>query len=381
MTDQSGKIEKTQQGNLAWRIFRPILVFLISLGVVAMLIFVAWKVIEDRFIMPVAAGDKTPITVEIKHGASTQTISKELEDSGVIRSAAAFKLYVDVFDQGAKLKAGVYEFNKSMTLEEIIEKMKEGVARAPVENITIPEGKTVEEIADILLKRGLLKDKNKFFELCRTGDKFQDYEFISSLNGPNDERRKYKLEGYLFPDTYQVYVDSTEEAIISKMLSRFNEIFSNDYIELVQEKGWTIDKVVTLASLIQKEAKPKDFKKVSAVFWNRLNKDKHLESCVTIHYILGIRRLKLSLSDIAADSPYNTYKYTGLPLGPVDNPGKEAIEAALNPDVSFMNQGYLYFCSKDPESGELAFSKTYEDHLKQVALYEPLWIAYDNAHK
>jgi UPF0755 protein len=379
--EQSPNETASRRGTTAWRILRPIVIFVISLGVVSLLIYFAWITIENRFIMPVAAGDKTPVTVTIQRGASTQTIAAALEDKGIIRSAAAFKLYVDIFDQGAKLKAGAYELNRSMTVEEIVSRLKIGVARAKVETFTITEGMTIEDIANVLLKKGLLKDKNKFIELCRTGSNFQDYEVISSLNQPDDEKRTYKLEGYLFPDTYEVYVDSTEEAIIKKMLGRFSDMFSTDDIDLMQQKGLSIDKVVTLASMIEKEAKPADFKKVSAVFNARIKKGMNLQSCATIQYILGIKRLNLTEKDTSADSPYNTYKYPGLPLGPICNPGKAAIQAALSPDEDFLKQGYLYFCSKDPTSGELAFSKTYEEHLKQQDIYRPLWIAYDKAHQ
>lgn len=367
-------------GSLAWRVIRPVIIFIISLGLVMLLVWGGWSFVENRFILPVAAGDHTDYTVEIKRGSSTQTIAKQLEDVGIIRSAAAFKIYVDVFDQGAKIKSGVYKFNKSMSLEEIVDKLKVGESTTNVLKFTITEGTTIEDIANILLKNNLLKDKNKFFELCRSGDNFSDYDFISVLSNPDDAKRKFKLEGYLFPDTYEVYTDSTEEMIIKKMLNRFSDVFSDAYITRMQELNMTIDEVVTLASLIEKEGKTEDFKKLSAVFHARLQKNMKLESDVTIHYITGTNHLALTDKDTSVDSPYNTYKYTGLPLGPVCNPGKLAIEAALYPDEDFMKQGYLYFCSAEPESGKLVFSKTLAEQNKQVAKYRPLWEEYDKTH-
>ena len=161
------------------------------------------------------------------------------------------------------------------------------------------------------------------------------------------------------------------------MLNRFQDVFSSDYITRAEEIGMTIPEVMTLASIIEREGKPQDFKKISAVFHNRLNKDDKLQSCATLQYVIGIRKLKIGQSGINYDSPYNTYLYAGLPVGPISNPGKQAIEAALYPDEDYLADGYYYFCSTDPESGELAFAKTYAQHLENVAQYEDLWAAYD----
>ena len=135
-----------------------------------------------------------------------------------------------------------------------------------------------------------------------------------------------------------------------------------------EEIGMTMDQVLTLASMIEKEAKKADFAKVSAVFHNRLDQGMLLQSDPTVHYVTGERRMALRQSDLAVDSPYNTYKVSGLPVGPICNPSPEAINAALYPDESYVAEKYLYFCSKDPNTGELYFSKTLEEHNVVVAL-------------
>ena len=132
-----------------------------------------------------------------------------------------------------------------------------------------------------------------------------------------------------------------------------------------------------MASMIEKEAKTADFTKVSAVFHNRLQKGMKLESDVTIHYVTGVRRMHLRTEDLNTDSPYNTYRYSGLPAGPICAPSPEAIQAALNPDPVYRAEGYLYFCAKNPESVELYFSKTLDEHERAVAEYAPLWEEYD----
>ena len=141
--------------------------------------------------------------------------------------------------------------------------------------------------------------------------------------------------------------------------------------------GLTMDEVLTLASIIEKEAKEGDFARVSAVFHNRLNRGMPLQSDVTIHYVTGTREMALDGDDLTIASPYNTYENRGLPPGPICAPSEAAIRAALEPDDEYLAMGYLYFCAKDPASGELAFSITYEDHQRAVELYAPLWREYD----
>ena len=132
----------------------------------------------------------------------------------------------------------------------------------------------------------------------------------------------------------------------------------------------TIDQVMTLASMIEWEALPADYSKVSAVFYNRLGIDQPLESCATMRYVTGEKKTAYTDVELEIDDPYNTYKYAGLPLGPVCNPGKKAIDAALYPDESFEEEGYLYFCNKADDSGSLAFAVTYEEHLDNKAAWE-----------
>ena len=154
-------------------------------------------------------------------------------------------------------------------------------------------------------------------------------------------------------------------------------MFTSEWQARADDIGMSMDDVLILASMIEKEAKKADFAKVSAVFHNRLSSGMLLQSDPTIHYITGERRMSLRQSDLAVDSPYNTYQVKGLPAGPICNPSPEAINAALYPDESYVAEKYLYFCSKDPSTGELHFSRTLEEHNKAVEIYAPLWKAYD----
>ena len=187
------------------------------------------------------------------------------------------------------------------------------------------------------------------------------------------------LEGYLAPNTYEMYVTATEEDIIRKLLSQTEAVFPGEAQERAEDLGMTMDQVLTLASLIEKEAGTNDFKKVSAVFHNRLRAGMKLQSDVTIHYITGVRKMALEEKDTALNNPYNTYVVSGLPAGPICNPSSDAIQAALHPDETFIAENYLYFCAKNPESGELYFSKTLAEHEQAVSIYAPLWKQYDES--
>ena len=220
-------------------------------------------------------------------------------------------------------------------------------------------------MADTLVNNGIFDDDEKetFLELCNDAETFSDYDFIEAIaETENVSERKYLLEGYLFPDTYEIYVDAEPEDVINKLLKRFDDIFTVEYEDRAEAIGMTMDEVMTLASMIEWEALPADYTKVSAVFNNRLDIDMPLGSCATIRYVTGEKKLFYTDEELAVDSPYNTYLYAGLPIGPVCNPGEKAISAALYPDEEFMAEGYLYFCNADQESGNLVFAKTLEEH-------------------
>ena len=244
--------------------------------------------------------------------------------------------------------------------------------------ITVIPGWTVQDIAAMLKDKGVFKDTDAFLALCKRGEGVSGYYFVEdALKTAHVADRKYLLEGYLAPNTYEIYTNATPAEILKKLLDQTDAVLTPEWQERASEIGLTVDQVLTLASLIEKEAKTPDFARVSAVFHNRLSEGMKLGSDVTIHYITGERRMALRDSDLAVQSPYNTYLYAGLPLGPICNPSSAAIQAALYPDETFIAEKYRYFCSKDPNTGELAFSKTLEEHNAAVAIYAPLWKKFD----
>ena len=318
------------------------------------------------------------MTFEVKGGSSLTRVANNLEAAGLVRNRSVFKYYADFLGYGQKIQAGTYTLSPSMTLREIAEQLTRGDGTPLVRKITIIEGWTVQSIAAYLKREGVISDEEQFLSLCRTGEQFSAYYYIADVRASaNFSQRIYALEGYLSPNTYEIYTSATPEEIIKKLLSQTEAVFRDEWHDRADALGMTMDQVITLASLIEKEAKQADFARVSAVFHNRLKINMALGSDVTIKYVTGTERMSLNNSDLSVDSPYNTYRNKGLPPGPICNPSAAAIEAALYPDETFTAQNYLYFCSKDPATGELYFSRTLEEHEAAVKIYAPLWQAYD----
>ena len=288
--------------------------------------------------------------IEIKMGSSVKLISEQLEKQGFIKNSTVFALYCKLNDKANKIKAGKYILSSSMSVAQIVDKLASGNAQTNSVRFTIPEGFELRQIADRLEAQGLI-DKVTFYDEINKAD--FDYSFIGDV--PD---REEKLEGYLFPDTYDVFKNATEHEIIDKMLGKFDKVFTAEYRQRAKELNMTFDQVITLASIIEREAKlDKDRKIISGVFHNRLEKKMKLESCATVQYLLKEQKPVLTYKDLEVDSPYNTYLYVGLPKGPIASPGAESIEAALYPeDVDFL----FFFATAD---GSHIFSRTYQEHL------------------
>jgi len=361
-----------------WRVLRPVVVAICVAALVMGIVSMAWHYIDRHYVAPMEPGNQTPITFEVTGGSSLTRVANNLEAAGLVRNRSVFKYYADFMGFGQKIQAGTYTLNRSMTMSEIAEQLTRGDGIPLVRTITVIEGWTVENIAAYLAREGAISDEAAFLELCRSGQQFSAYYYIADvLSSPGAQSRRYALEGYLSPNTYEVYTAASPEEIIRKLLSQTEAVFKDAWHERADELGMTMDQVITLASMIEKEGKQGDFARVSAVFHNRLNSGMTLGSDVTVKYATGTNRMSLTNSDLAVNSPYNTYQHTGLPVGPICNPSAAAIEAALYPDADFVAQRYLYFCSKDPDTGELYFSRTLEEHEAAVRIYAPLWQAYD----
>lgn len=363
-----------------WKLLRPLLIGLSALLIVFGLIAAGYQWVDDSFLSPVDPMDETQIAFSVQSGNSLSRVARNLESQGLIKSHTVFKYYCDFAGLGQKIQAGDYQIQKSMNMFEIASLLTTGDGNPITTDITIIPGTTVETIAANLKEQGVFTEASatEFLNICRTAQGVEDYYFISDeMKLQSASSRRYLLEGYLAPNTYEIYTDATPLSIIKKLLSQTDKVFTSDWQARADEIDMSMDEVLILASMIEKEAKKADFAKVSAVFHNRLSSGMKLQSDPTIHYVTGERRMSLRQSDLAVDSPYNTYSVKGLPAGPICNPSPEAINAALYPDEGYVAEKYLYFCSKDPSTGELHFSRTLEEHERAVEIYAPLWKAYD----
>lgn len=360
-----------------WQKIRPWTIYLISAVLVITVFASAISITLNNLFGPYNKRDKTPVLFTINEGASMSYVAQKLEDAQLIKSSLGIKLLADITSVSSKIQNGEYVLDRTMSVQDILDVITKSSASAKVVSVTLVEGMTVTDFAEQLKTAGVISSVDSFLNECKNAKAYSDYYFVKPLYDNGNLR--YNLEGYLFPDTYEFYADSSNDVVIKRLLSRLNTIYTVKYTERADELGLSMHQVMTLASIIEKEGRGEDFKKISAVFHNRIKKGMKLESDVTVQYALGIKKLVLTSDQLKTDSPYNTYVVSGIPAGPICNPGKDAIEAVLYPDSEILNGGYLYFTLTDPYTGEVAYSKTYEEHVKIKNQYQSVWQAYDKA--
>lgn len=300
----------------------------------------------------------------IQKGQGAKEIAENLKRENLIRCALCFRIYVLFKGFATKLQTGRYLLSPSMTIPEIAEKFVLG--KVVKEKITIIEGWNLKDIAVFFEERGICQEE-EFLEISKR-DFSDQFEFLK------DKPKELSLEGYLFPDTY--YINTTFstivenvsltklENIVKKMLKNFDKKLTPELRKEIQKQGKTIFEIITMASMLEKEVKSfEDKKLVSGILWKRLKNNMPLQVDATITYITGKKTTKIPKEDLEIDSPYNTYKYRGLPLGPISNPGLESIMAAIYPKES----EYWYYLSTP--DGKTIFSKTLQEHNLAKAKY------------
>jgi UPF0755 protein len=342
------------------RIVRKI-VLMISILTLFILVFIGgggYLYIKSA-LQPVDKDSKAKTKVEIPIGSSVTGISQKLEDSGIIKNAKVFKYYVK-FKNEAGFMAGEYELSPSMEIPEIINRLKTGkVLQQAAFQLTIPEGKQLKEIAQIIAKTVNLSEEEVFNQL-------NDRTFIQKMMGkfPSllttdilNPNIKYPLEGYLFPATYPFYKQNpTVEEMVVTMLEQTQKVII-PYLAEQGEEEFTVHQLLTMSSLIEEEAtKEADRKKISSVFYNRIEQGMPLQTDPTVLYAQGKHKERVLYEDLEVDSPYNTYKHKGLPPGPIANAGKDSLEAAVKP----ADTKHLYFLAT-PE-GKVLFTDTLDEH-------------------
>ena len=350
---------------------------LIFLGLISAGAYFGYQYVQSS-LQPVDASSKQYVTVQIPEGSNVQEIGKTLEDAGLIKHGLVFSLYAK-YKNYADLKSGYYNLQKSMSTEDIIHELQKGgtaEAQEPVlATLTIPEGYTIDQIAQAV---GQLQGD---FKEPLTADAFlakvQDENFISQEVAkypslleslPTKESgARYRLEGFLFPATYSIKESTTVESLIDEMLVAMDKTLAPHY-STIKSKNLTVNELLTIASLVEKEgAKTDDRKLIAGVFYNRLNLGMPLQSNIAILYAQGKLGQKISLADDAGidtsiNSPYNVYTNLGLMPGPVDSPSLDAIESSINQTKS----ENLYFVA-DVTDGKVYYASNKEEHDRNVA--------------
>ncbi len=303
------------------------------------------------------------VSVSVPDDATIDDVADILYDAGAIKHKWAFKLWSNMKDADAEFIPGDYEVSTTLNYDYLRSAFKKSNIKKEV-RITIPEGFTVDEIIDRFVENGI-GTREGFVDVINNYE--FDYPFLENLI--TREGRIYRLEGYLFPDTYYFYDDSSEVTVINKLLSNFNRKFISEYYARCSELGLSVDDAIILASMVEKETRYADeLGNVSSVFHNRLRYSgsfPYLNSDATIMYAmahdLGGRPDTMGGEDTEYDTPYNTYTYKGLPPGPIANPSLNAIKYALYPN----DTDYFYFVSDS--SGRTLFAKTEPEHLQNIA--------------
>ncbi|HFN7568631.1 TPA: endolytic transglycosylase MltG [Streptococcus pneumoniae] len=351
--------------------------FLVFLALLSAGGYFGYQYVLDS-LLPIDANSKKYVTVGIPEGSNVQEIGTTLEKAGLVKHGLIFSFYAK-YKNYTDLKAGYYNLQKSMSTEDLLKELQKGGTDEPQEpvlaTLTIPEGYTLDQIAQTV---GQLQGD---FKESLTAEAFlakvQDETFISQAVAKyptlleslpvKDSGARYRLEGYLFPATYSIKESTTIESLIDEMLAAMDKNLS-PYYSTIKSKNLTINELLTIASLVEKEgAKTEDRKLIAGVFYNRLNRDMPLQSNIAILYAQGKLGQNISLAEDVAidtdiDSPYNVYKNVGLMPGPVDSPSLDAIESSINQTKS----DNLYFVA-DVTEGKVYYANNQEDHDRNVA--------------
>ncbi|MGI5873115.1 MAG: endolytic transglycosylase MltG [Bacillota bacterium] len=287
--------------------------------------------------------------VVVEPGDGTLAVAAALRGEGVIGHPKVFSLYARLKGYDEKWQKGTFTVTEDMGYGDLCALLTSPANAA--ETVLIPEGKQIRQIAKILEEAGICSAA-AFLEAANTHS--FDYPFLAGIHHENP------LEGYLFPDTYFFEKDSDPDEVIRAMLDRFEEcLYLPEYIDGAKERGLSFDELIILSSIVESEASTReDRETVAAVFLNRLTNPAYtkLQSCVTVEYAMGIKKSIISYQDTQFDSPYNTYMYPGLPVGPICCPGKDSVEATIH----HADNNYYYFQSD--QNGHLYFAETFEEH-------------------
>ncbi|MVO99610.1 endolytic transglycosylase MltG [Paenibacillus lutrae] len=312
-------------------------------------------------LQPVEASEQEKV-FEVVPGDGIQNISAKLQQEGLIRNASIFSYYVKWKKEGGRFQAGEYSVKPGMKPDEMIALLNSGQP-SKSNRLTIPEGFTIPQIADKVDEQ-LKLDSEAFLKAAEGYKPGSGGEILASI--PADAQLKHRLEGYLFPDTYEVPKDATEAKLVDMMIGQLQtrvDSLPADWQDKLKQSGLTFHQMMTVASLIEREVVLEEERPiVASVIYNRLKIKQPLQIDATVQYALGKQKERLFESDLKIESPYNTYKNPGLPPGPIASPSLSSIKAALYPAES----SYFYYVTKKDGSKGHLFGETYKKHLENI---------------
>ena len=324
-----------------------VLAGLICLGAAA----VAYGYFGPNFLLPYKSG-----YVHVRSDMTASEVGDILTDKGYIASPLWFRAVATVTGQAGDIHAGEYTLDSRMSLHALLDKLTSGKSEA--DRLVVPEGYTVREIAKAVAANGRISEAD-FLEAASSSDQLLPY-----MKG--NRKVTFPTEGFLFPDTYFIPYDATADDVIAMMIKNFDDHLTDAMRAGIAKQNLSIYQFVTLASLIEKEAKyEKDRPLIASVFENRLKIHMKLQSDASISYAMGTHKAAYSINETQYDSPYNTYRYEGMPPGPIGNPGMDCMEAILEAPPT----KYLYFVAD--KDGHNYFAATYEEHMKNVQEHMP----------
>lgn len=344
---------------------KSIIRFLIIIGALILVVLFAKKKIVKEYnsFMDEYKGSETTagedVTIEIPQGATVKMTAQILKDAGLIDHKLAFQLRIKETKYKDSIQPGTFTLNTGMCMIDMIKAITyvEGM-REVVDRLVVPEGFSLEQIADACEKQGICSAQEFLSEARYYSETGIELPFEVDNAGV-----RYELQGFLFPATYDIYSDTTAKTLIEEMVNTFNQVYTDEYKARAKELNLTDFEVLTMASMVEREAMLESERAtIAGVFYNRLEEGMLMQIDPTVLYPLtnGMYDVDQVLyEDLELDSPYNTYKYTGLPIGPICNPGKASIEAVLYPE----EHNYLYYHTSDANDGSHIFTETYDEHL------------------
>ena len=342
---------------ISWKYVATVagVVFLCVTALIMALIFIDPDVVHITTPTQTETADdnKKYILVKIRDGSSTAEIADRLLEKGVIKSSLKFRVLARLRDYDDKFRPGAYEFTVGMDENAVFEKLLSGEKK--MVKFTVPEGFGVKEIAERLYNLDLV-DKDEFLKAAKN---FAPYDYMKK-----HDKVFYAAEGFLFPDTYAVESDMDVDEILTLMTKTFDDKLTPEMRKQAQAMNLSIYDLITLASIVEREVRfPEDRPIVAQVMLKRLKLNMPLQTDATLQYLMDTPKEEVTIKDTQIDSPYNTYQNTGLPPGPIANPGMESIQAVLHPSAT----EYLYFVADKRGHNHYAF--TYEEHLNLVNQY------------